>query len=266
MPMFRLAHISETRKVVGVMAMAASLLWITSGYPLVSQGQQGSPLSRSSVVTALKAPFTTLVAGTAPILLSDEAGFISLPDVTVAAIPRAQKEFLESFAEFMALETDSIDVGGFYVSDPIKVRNSDKAYTTVPPGAYIVKLVRNRQAGTITAHLVNIEGDVILRVPATVTIIPKEVVGDLPPKPWIQISNNLQGMLSSETLLSGATITPFESFVKTIFIWPSVPPPDLAGVQLDTLLGGPNPAFWVGVGLILIGLVIVVCSQVCGGN
>jgi len=265
--MFRLAHISETSKVVGVMAMAASLLWITSGYPLVSQGQQvGSPLSRSSVVTALKDLFTTLVAGTAPILLSDEAGVISLPDVTVAAIPRAPKEFLENFAEFMALETDSVDVGGFYVSDPIKVRNvPDKAYTTVPQGAYIVKLVRNRQAGTITAHLVNFEGDVILEVPATVTIIPRELVGDLPPKPWIQISNNLQGMMSSETLLSGAAITPFDSLVKTIFIWPSVPPPDLAGVQLDTLLG-PNPAFWIGVGLILIGLVVVVCSQVCGGN
>lgn len=162
--MFRL---KQSVKLASVVWLSTLLLLMTAS-SMVSQAAATSQLpSRQDITQALGDQFNTLTAGTAPLLLTDQALFLSDPSGTMAAVPRETREFKAKLAPFIAGNTDSATFGGLVVSGSMTVMDVDNKPVKLAPGSYTIKLARTPQ---LVAQFVNDAGEVALTVPASLQL------------------------------------------------------------------------------------------------
>lgn len=244
----RFYRLSQAGKIGGAVLMAALLLWATSGVQVISQQTSQLP-KRDNIVQALSQQFSTLVAGEAPILLFDQAAFLSDSSATIAIVPRENREFKEKFAAFMDGDIDNVIFGGLYVSDSVTIFTDNSSHgLKLEPGAYLIKLVRGSH---LVAQLIDATGEVVLEIPAELQITTGASWASLPSAPWV--TSNAKLMKED----------PSKRVYELTFGF--LPVPQTAALQ-PFITDGPNAAFWIGIALIVIGTVVVICSQVCGGG
>ena len=246
----RFYRLSQAAKISGAVLLSALLLWATSGVQVASQQPSQLP-KRNNIIQALSQQFSTLVAGEAPLLLFDQAVFISDPSATIAVVPRENREFKERFAAFMDGELDNVLFGGLYVSDPVTIF-LDKASVglRLEPGSYLIKLVR---APHLIAQLIDANGEVVLEMPAELQIMTSASWTATPSAPWVTSNARLMKEDANKRVYELAF-----GFLPV--------PQAVASSQPFIADDGPNTAFWIGVVVVVIGLVIIICSQVCGGK
>lgn len=208
--------------------MSALLLWATSGVHVISQQTSQLP-KRDDIVQALSQQFSTLVAGEAPILLFDQAMFLSDPSATVAIVPRENREFKEKFAAFMDGDVDNVIFGGLYVSDSVTIFTNNSSHgLKIEPGAYLIKLVRGPQ---LVARLIDVSGEVVLEVPAELQITTGASWASLPSAPWV--TSNAKLMKED----------PNKRVYELTFGF--LPVLQTAALQPFITEDGPNAAFWI---------------------
>ncbi len=238
--MFRLSRISQRAKVIGAVMISGLLLWLTGGYQVVTSQPAPALPKRSDILRALGQQFSTITAGETPLLLIDQAAFLSDSSGTLAVVPRENREFKEKFASFISGEVDSTVFGGLYINEQITILDASNSATTLKPGPYLLKLVSDRQ---LLAQLINIEGEVVATVPATFQAMTAS--HNVPSTPWV---------------VTGVKVEDASKRVYELnFGFPPLQAGSSGATALDTATG---PIAWIGIVTIIIGLVIVIICEV----
>lgn len=233
----------QMNRSLGVLIMSGLLLWLTGGYPVVmSQPAPGLP-TRSDILRALGQQFSTITAGETPLLLVERAAFLSDSSGTLAVIPRENREFKEKFASLIAGDIDSAVFGGLYVNDQITILDVSNSTTTLKPGPYLLKLVSGQK---LVAQLINIDGEIVATVPATLQAM---TTASTPSIPWVTTGVRLMN--------TGKVEDASKRIHELNFGFPP-----LQGAISSATLDALGPISWVGIVLIIIGVVIVILCEV----
>ncbi len=152
----------EVGKAFAVGFMAAAVLWLTSGVPVVSQQPLALP-SRSQTVEAVDAALASLLTASAdtPILDPGNTSFISHVVGNMAWVPLDSSEWTEERIQLLrdivhGKEEGSVVVGSLVLMDHIVTPSGE-----LPPGTYLVKAERDDEFEEAVGVLVNEEENVV---------------------------------------------------------------------------------------------------------
>jgi len=135
-------------KIIKTMAMVV-LASILIGMPMTQVMSQPENLSRSRIVSSLRAAFSTILTASGENILLDEekALFLSKFEGSLAFVPLHPTYWLKAQELFEAMaqgQEVTVPVGGLYVVEPIKVESYENFEFGLDQGPYLLRWAKDK--------------------------------------------------------------------------------------------------------------------------